>query len=217
MVVVSESAMQESTSGDATRQKIMDAAESLIIEHGFAATSLRAIAHAADVNLAATHYHFGSKQGLLAAVFHRRMRPVGIARLAALSGLEARSQALTVRTILKAFFVPFYEAQDSDLLTILPGLIARIYAEPATLTQPILEEEFSEVASRFVAALVKASPGVSEQDMRWRFHFMVGSMIQFLKFQTPIGVAGQDSEFKDGLDKLVDFTVAGIEQLGAIE
>ncbi|NKB99084.1 MAG: TetR family transcriptional regulator [Pseudomonadales bacterium] len=217
MVAMSNRAEQESSSGEATRLKIMDAAESLIIQHGFAATSLRAIANAADVNLAATHYHFGSKQGLLAAVFHRRMRPVGIARLGALSELEAGSEPLTVDAILKAFFVPFYDAEGSELLTILPGLVARIYAEPATLTQPILEEEFSEVASRFVAALLKACPGVPEQEMRWRFHFMVGSMIQFLKFHTPIGVADRDNEFRVGLDKLVAFTVAGIEQLGAIE
>ena len=44
-----------------TRERILDAAESLFIEHGFAATSLRAIATLAQVNLAATNYHFGSK------------------------------------------------------------------------------------------------------------------------------------------------------------
>ena len=60
----------------ATREKILDAAEILFIERGFAATSLRAIASKAGVNLAATNYHFDSKNGLLAAVFHRRVAPI---------------------------------------------------------------------------------------------------------------------------------------------
>ena len=216
-MTVSNRAEQELNSGEVTRLKIMDAAESLIIQHGFAATSLRAIANAADVNLAATHYHFGSKQGLLESVFHRRMRPVGIARLGALSALESGKAALTVDAILKAFFMPFYDAEESELLTILPGLVARIYAEPAVLTQPLLEKEFSQVASRFVAALQKTCPGVSEQDMRWRFHFMVGSMIQFLRFQAPMGLVNEADGFRDGLDRLVNYSVAGIEQLGVVE
>ena len=51
-----------------TRDRILDAAEELFVEMGYAATSLRAIAQLADVNLAATNYHFGSKEGLLAAI-----------------------------------------------------------------------------------------------------------------------------------------------------
>ncbi|MBT5685956.1 MAG: TetR/AcrR family transcriptional regulator, partial [Gammaproteobacteria bacterium] len=47
-----------------TQTKILDAAEYLFVEQGYAATSLRAIASAAGVNLAATHYYFGSKKGL---------------------------------------------------------------------------------------------------------------------------------------------------------
>ena len=72
------SSNNENASQD-TRERILDAAEALIIERGFAATSLRAIADRARVNLAATNYHFGSKMGLLAAVFHRIVEPINAA------------------------------------------------------------------------------------------------------------------------------------------
>ena len=52
-----------------TRARILDAAEALFIEQGFVATSMRAITTRAGVNLAAAHYHFGSKEGLLGAAF----------------------------------------------------------------------------------------------------------------------------------------------------
>ena len=51
-----------------TKEKILDTAERLIGEQGYAATSLRQIIAQAGVNLAAVHYHFGSKEDLLDAV-----------------------------------------------------------------------------------------------------------------------------------------------------
>ena len=47
-----------------TKQKILDTAERLFGEQGYAVTSLRQVI-AAEVNVAAVHYHFGSKEELL--------------------------------------------------------------------------------------------------------------------------------------------------------
>jgi len=49
-----------------TKDRILDAAEELIGRDGYAATSLRSVTTAAGVNLAAVHYHFGSKDVLVA-------------------------------------------------------------------------------------------------------------------------------------------------------
>ena len=51
-----------------TKTKILDTAERLFAQKGFDAVSLRNIVEAAKVNLAAVHYHFGSKQALLHAL-----------------------------------------------------------------------------------------------------------------------------------------------------
>ena len=56
-----------------TKERILDAAERLFADEGFAATSLRQITAEAGVNLAAVNYHFGSKESLLTAVFERRV------------------------------------------------------------------------------------------------------------------------------------------------
>ena len=59
-----------------TVERILDAAEILFAERGFAETSLRTITSAAGVNLAAVNYHFGSKKALIQAVFVRFIDPV---------------------------------------------------------------------------------------------------------------------------------------------
>src|SRR4028119_1065047 len=59
-----------------TREALLDAAEKLFSEHGIQASSLRAITQQAVANLAAVDYHFGSKEGLVRAVFSRRLKPL---------------------------------------------------------------------------------------------------------------------------------------------
>ena len=54
-----------------TVERILDVAEILFAEKGFAETSLRLITSKAQVNLAAVNYHFGSKKSLIQAVFAR--------------------------------------------------------------------------------------------------------------------------------------------------
>ena len=67
-----------------TRQKLLDTAERMFAEQGYGAVSLRQIIADAEVNLAAIHYHFGSKQELLDEVIMRRAGPVNRERLARL-------------------------------------------------------------------------------------------------------------------------------------
>ncbi|HWC52931.1 MAG TPA: TetR family transcriptional regulator [Chitinophagaceae bacterium] len=52
--------------------QIMEAAEKLFAEKGFAGTSVRDIADEADVNLAMISYYFGSKEKLMETIFKYR-------------------------------------------------------------------------------------------------------------------------------------------------
>lgn len=58
--------IEESTS---TKEKILEAADSLFAKNGFAGTSIRDIAQLAQVNLAAVNYHFKTKENLYWQVF----------------------------------------------------------------------------------------------------------------------------------------------------
>ncbi len=58
-------------SNNATIECIYHATEQLFAKKGFSEISLRHITHKANVNLAAVNYHFGSKQGLIEAIFSK--------------------------------------------------------------------------------------------------------------------------------------------------
>jgi AcrR family transcriptional regulator len=55
-----------------TKLRILDSAERLFAERGYASTSVRDVVADADANQAAIHYHFHSKEALLDAVVARR-------------------------------------------------------------------------------------------------------------------------------------------------
>jgi AcrR family transcriptional regulator len=60
-----------SIKGAETRDRIVHAARDVLVTHGHAGTSTRAVAEEAGVNLSQVHYHFGGRQGLLIEVLHR--------------------------------------------------------------------------------------------------------------------------------------------------
>ncbi len=163
-----------------TRQRILDAAEALFMEHGFEATTLRRITSSAKVNLAAVNYHFGSKDALIKELFRRRLTWLNEQRLAALARLEAEAgdAPLKPSRILEAFFgVAVTMATDSagGGQTFM-RLLGRTYTEPSAFVRNFLAEEYSEAVARFKTALVKALPDVPREEIYWRFHFMLGAM-----------------------------------------
>jgi len=93
-----------------TKQKILDTAERLFGIRGIAATSLRHIIAEAGVNLAAIHYHYGSKEELLDEVVMRKAGPVNEARLRSWTGMRRKpgSGPLAVEKVLEAFLAPVF-------------------------------------------------------------------------------------------------------------
>ena len=75
---------------DRTRTAILEAAERLYADRGFADVTLRDIVAAADVNLAAVNYHFGSKDELIAELFVTRSLALNRERLSELRAAEDR-------------------------------------------------------------------------------------------------------------------------------
>src|SRR5580658_4365705 len=96
-----------------TKGKILDTAERLFAEQGYGAVSLRQIIADAEVNLAAIHYHFGSKQELLDQVIMRKAGPVNLERLERLDRLETKPGAPpTVEQVLEAFLMPMAQSAE---------------------------------------------------------------------------------------------------------
>jgi AcrR family transcriptional regulator len=165
------------TTSVTTKERILDTAERLFSQHGFEATSLRAITAAAGANLAAVNYHFHSKESLVDAVIRRRMAPINAERLALLDDCEAAAGPAPpdLDKLLEAFLLPILGARKNELEHFGP-IMARMYTEPKEFSQRMFQEHIAPVAARFFPAFQRAVPGLPEEDLIWRLHFAVGTM-----------------------------------------
>ena len=149
----------------ATKGRILDAAEELFMEHGFEATSLRQITATAHVNLAAVHYHFGSKEDLFEALLTRFEH-------------ASAPRPLSCEKILAAMFIPALKlARDRDL----GGknflrLLGRAYADPAPFIRHFLSDQYAVMIARFKAAFGRALPQLPRKELAWRLHFVMGAL-----------------------------------------
>ena len=201
--------------GSDTRGRILDAAERLFAAHGFAGTSLRAVTREAGANLAAVHYHFGTKEDLLRAVLSRIVLPVNRERLEMLERVEAAagSDPPSLEGILEAFIAP-----DLRLIrdlgergVIITRFLGRSLTEPAEMVQALSREHFEELGQRFVEAFARALPEVPQTEVYWRFKLVVGVLVYVLDDTDRTGGYVEDPSDVDGpVRRLVTFLAAGL-------
>ena len=161
------------------RERILHAAEHLFAEHGMSGVGLRAITSAAKVNLASIAYHFGSKDGLLEALFALRAAPIAQARMEALDRAEAEANGNPpLEKILDAFVRPalMIGPQSPNGGQAFGRLRARLATEPEKVARKLLSKAFDTSSRRFIEAVVKALPDIPRDEVEWRFHFMLGVM-----------------------------------------
>lgn len=163
-----------------TRSRLLDAAERLFAEEGFAAVGLRVITATAGANLAAVNYHFGSKEGLLKAVLERRIAPLNAEHRARLDALEDRhgTKALPLEDLLRALFEPLANHPVIGERSYFGRLLSRAYLHQDDRDQmePFLNELSGAIRHRFVVALQAALPHLDVETFFYRGAFLSGAM-----------------------------------------
>jgi AcrR family transcriptional regulator len=200
-----------------TKSRILDAAEQAFAGQGFEA-SLRQIISDAGVNLAAVHYHFGSKEALISAVFARRISGLTRERLGLLEECErvAGNGALELEGVLEAFVGPALRLTTTPEKggRVFMRLFGRTIAEPSEQLQRMLNEQFGETAVRFGGALKRALPGLPEAVLCWRFQFVVGAMGYIMadpqNMKVLSGGKCDPADTETAIQELVTFLAAGL-------
>lgn len=178
-------ASQRAPTDNATRTRIVHAAEEILAEHGLEGLSLRTVTTRASVNLASVHYYFGSKDGLVTALVREHFTPINIARLksldAAIASAEKGPPAL--EDVVDAFVEPLLVAHvtpGDPRASIVRRAVGQMLALPPDFSDNLFRETFGTIASRFHQALSRALPQLSPTEVYWRMHFAVGTLSHLL-------------------------------------
>lgn len=168
-----------------TRERLLRAAVEVFSRHGFAETSTRMLAAAAEVNLQAIPYHFGSKEGLYqAAAMHiadqvlehlSPWRERARVRLAAgpLSAAEARTMLAEMLSVMAGMLLMERSAP-------IARFVVREQMEPTDafdhLYGRVIEPQL-ELARKLVGPLLGADPRSAR--VRLRTLALIGSVLFF--------------------------------------
>ncbi|MFZ5637377.1 MAG: TetR family transcriptional regulator [Pseudomonadota bacterium] len=197
-----------------TKERILDAAETLFALYGFGGTSLRQVTSQADVNIAAVNYHFGSKENLVNEVFRRRMDEMSAQRLARLQA-AVKADPADLEGILAAFVEPpLAMAQDRHGGGAFIRVIARAYAEKNDGLRRFLSEQYGHVLREFAKAIAGCMPGLSKEELYWRLDFLAGAltyaMADFGIIKRPAGVSELEHRERAARE-LIRFAAAGFK------
>jgi AcrR family transcriptional regulator len=148
---------------EATRDRLLDAAERLFAEHGYQATTMRGLTAEAEANIAAVNYHFGCKQSLLEAVVHRALAPVVAERR---RRLEALGSDPGIEAIVEAIVGPLFECSESA------PLLGRLFVDPDPEMRALVRAELAESSCERMAVLCRALPGIPREELWLRLRAM---------------------------------------------
>ncbi len=199
----------------ATRERLLDVAEQLFARRGLDAVSVRDITHAAGASLGAITYHFGTMRKLIVKVFERRMVPLTRQRLEALDAVEkaAGNGPLPLEEVMEAMFRPVVmEAMTGDRAgSVFGKLMARTMMDPNPSLEKYLHGHIEPVIRRFDAALMRAMPELTPEDVFWRMHLLVGGLHQSLLMldrKPPVGLPPLRLDPESYLRRFVAFAAA---------
>lgn len=160
--------------GDKTREKIMDSAELLFADHGYEGTSLRSIMAHADVSISLINYHFGTKEGLLRAIFESKTETISRQRRDWIQAAICTKTPLQLEEILRGYFLPsFRNSLRHHRTNHFMRLVGRIGSDRSEIAQQMMREFFDGFQRDFIEVLKSSLPHLSEKDLYWRLHCLL--------------------------------------------
>ncbi len=206
-----------------TVERILDAAESLFAEKGFAETSLRQITGKAQVNLAAVNYHFGSKKSLIQAVFARFLDPFCESLEKALEERQADSASpLTLESLLQLLVEQtlVLKPRSGQDLSIFMRLLGLAFTESQGHLRRFLNERYGTIWRHYMGLLHQTGPQISPVELFWRVHFMIGTVafsMSGIKALRAISESDFATRFstEQVMRLMVPFLAAGMQAPGA--
>lgn len=202
------------------KTRILDAAERLFAEHGYDGVTLRRIATLADVDVALTSYHFGSKRDLFRAVFERRARVLNQVRLDALEACLQRAapHPPTLDAVIQAYLRPLGDIQASadDGWRHYLSLVAWVNSSTEWGNE-LMTEYFNPFVQRFIAALRTVLPDADIDALHWGYQFMSGALtLTFAdtgRMDKLSDGAASSADVGGGYDYMIPFIAAGFRRI----
>ncbi len=213
---------QTPAQGHGTCERLLDVAEQLFAEHGFATTSVRDLTSTAGCNVAAVNYHFGGKHNLYVATFRRLLADVRARREKQVhAALEDAGNDATLETFLHAFTMTFADPLgERERSHRLMAFMDQEMRNPQLPPEIFLEELLMPTLQLTRSALNRVGLDMSDAGLAMCMTSLVGQIIHALKAYhmmhcAPLQRALLPTDLTSHLEHIVRFSAAGFRACAA--
>ena len=200
-------------SGD-TKTRLLDAAEELFAQKGFEAVSVRDLATAAAVNVAAVNYHFQGKENLLREVIVRRFAHQRNLALAAVEkALQEDHGELTLEWVVRSMVHGYLQGSIGQGKPTFMGLIARdLHTQGNVAPDVFFKELVAPVYLAFSRALQKTWPRLQDEDLHWIIASIVSQVHHFTFRWEKKSALAEDSEILQTMHGFLPALAGSLEE-----
>jgi AcrR family transcriptional regulator len=193
-----------------TRERLIDAAAPVFAEHGYRGATMREIADRAGANLAAAHYHFGSKQDLYREVartlferLERRIDESGGALDTETGGRSREDLVALLRARVRAMLETFLEPGSVHAT-----LMQRELADPSEL--PFIVRRWIDPIRRQMEVLLHGlAPDLTDDAIQFAARSVMGQTIFYFTHRPALLLMMRRRAYPAGfIDRITEHVVA---------
>lgn len=196
--------------------RLLDAAEELFCEKGFAGTSVRELAAAANCNVASVNYYFGGKDKLYTEVWRRYLVQVRDARIASIGSVMAQDEDKPrLEDLLRAFadtiIGPLMDERKGRRFV---KLMTREMLDRRLPANMFVEEMIVPTLNVMRDALMKTCPGLEESKVPLVLFSIAGQLVHAVRMKAIFEQTGKAEmpmvDLTEAVEHIIKFSAAGI-------
>ncbi|WP_226898557.1 TetR/AcrR family transcriptional regulator [Mangrovicoccus algicola] len=198
-------------------ESILDVAEQMFADNGFAGTAMRHVAERIGATPALINYYFSNKETLFRAVFLRRAEKITEDRMARLAALEAAG-GYCVEDLVRAFLEPTAALLDTAQGRSFLRLHSRLHMEPEEIAFALRRQVYQASTRAYAEAFARLLPDLPPRRVYHRVSLMVGAYLYAFSDTNRLGELTEgigDGPLPGGegdrmLQDVVEFVAAGM-------
>ena len=209
-------ASEDNRSDKDVQERLLDAAEGLFCENGFAGTSVREIAAAAKCNVASVSYYFGGKEKLYTEVWRRHILVLRNRQIASIEKVMSEDRGEpSLEELLRSFAETFVgslvdETKSSRLIKLMSREMLDRHLPPNLF----VDEMIKPTLGAMQRALSRTCPGLQESQVPLMIFSVVGQLIHVVRVRTMFKQSDRPDlpifDLAEAVDHIIKFSTAGI-------
>ncbi len=199
------------------RNRLLDAAEKLFSERGFADTSIRDITAKADCNVAAVNYHFGGKDKLYIEMFRRHMEEVFANYRANIEKVMSSANPTLEKLLETIIRTALGALVEADARIPMLKLMVRESLNPQLKEELVSLDILRDLLNRICEALMQLLPGLTRRRAMLCVYALEGLVMHPLLFYDFYSELFFTVPVDELVGHIVRFAAAGIQEAAGYE